>query len=219
VSDAVGPYCLINIDKTTCTSSPLTFGWILDTYFSFVSTSESTCLQRANDYYSFCGSTGYITAVYTGTGNFRTVGTAPTFNKPTITTLSCTSARYGTCPPCPGCVGVLGYTPISFLDCLKRASALGTWCGATNGITQANAYSTVTGYSGPYCVITRNGNCPPCPSCANTVFRDVWGEQNANAQTESGCLQRANDYATYCQNSGTTTAFFGGSGAQKTVQV
>lgn len=215
-----------NITLTSCPKYPTVVGTFVDSYIP-ANSNEGECMQRAVDYYSWCGlqpqSANNSTATYVSNG---VAVQSYTFGNSSVCMIS-----QNTCPNYPSQVGSFAdYELAASQDinvCSQRAEQYYAWCGTTPGstvqngeaITQSTYYHAgfaQTGYIQiaqqfgiTACMITQT-SCHNYPTVVGTFVDDDLGASSNPGE----CMQRSIDYYNWCGGaafgSASTANYFSG---------
>ena len=226
------------ITQKFCPNHPSTVGTFQDTWGeqnAGASTNPAACMQRATDYYNWCGGARLMNG-QTTTAAFFTGATL----KQTVTVGNSCKITQSSCPSYPSFTGTfedawgdqnVGASSIPGA-CMQRATDYYNWCGgarAMNGLTTTATFFTAGAQTqtitvGNSCKITQN-SCPSHPSSIGT-FEDAWGDQNVGASANPAvCMRRATEYYNWCGGAGamngqtTTATFFTAGSATQTITV
>jgi hypothetical protein len=176
-----------------CPRNPETPG-VFNDEWQHSDTDEAKCLERANEFYAYCGGPDAVTARFLK-GN--TVSNERRVDPPTHCQITVAA-----CPRNPDTVGTFNddYEHAgSDLDrCMRRGKEFFTYCGGPPPVTAryfkgAAALREERIDPPSRCEVT----VPECPKNAATVgtFNDDW--ENAGAD-EGRCQRRAADFVAYC---------------------
>jgi len=172
------------------------------------SSNEVACLNRAQDYYNWCGSNTSIASYYNGSKliNSKTISTPVTKCLVSSTT----------CPLHPeaqnfkNVVDVYNGSDKNEAVCMQRATDFYTWCGMYGTYTSTyyidNVVTNTKTMSGNTKCIISTTTCANHPTEANLV--NYLDSMNGANSSQSACMQRASDFYGWCGNTGRNTATY-----------
>jgi len=205
----VGNSC--KITQKSCPSFPSVIGTFEDIWGDqnvSASVTPAACMQRATDYYNWCGGASVMNG-QTTTATFFTAGALTQ----TLTVGNSCKITQNSCPKFPSYTGTFEDlwgdqntgASVDPAACMRRGTDYYNWCGGAremNGQTTTASFFTGNALTktvtvGNSCKITQH-SCPNFPSVVGT-FEDIWGDHNVGASVNpDACMQRATDYYNWC---------------------